>query len=683
MTHHRTALALALAAAVLLPAFAPAADFDGDGSTDIAVFRPASGFWAVRELTRAYLGTGGDLPTAADYNGDGTGDIAVFRPASGRWAVRNATRFYLGRAGDLAIPGDYNGDGTEEGAVFRRSSTLWAVRGMGQMRFGSPYDFPIAGDYNGDGAAERAIYRPETGFWAVAGYTRFVFGAPGDYLILDDFDADGAEEGGVYRPSSGLWAVKDLTRIYLGGSSDLPQPGDFSGGGPAASGIFRPSTGLWVVQGLTRAYLGKSGDIPVSAPYFLPVAPDPPFGIETVRPHEDSYYLGLVASAGATWTRKNHMSWRRVEPVRLNPASYYWEVYDAALRAIAENGLKPVLIISDLPDWVSSTRCGPIPAAFLPDFADFLAAAVRRYAFPPFNIKHWELFNEPDGTSEKYGATINCWGYHGDQYAEMLKTAYPAITSADPDSRVVLGGLAYDWFTDAGGIFYRDFIVDVLEHGGGDYFDIMNFHYYYYFVDQWSPYGRDIMGKAAYLQSVLESHGVSKPLICSETALWGYDNAPDLDRQASYVVQVNVRGIAFGLEKVIWFLLVDDYTNPQSSHMGLVEETLAPKPSFTAFSALTRELAGHIFGWTLGVDETGSELIEGYAFVSRASGKVKKVLWATKTVGMRFDNPRIRVADKLGTAWVIEDNGPGDYDVTPGVIMIPIVPSPVYVETYP
>jgi len=667
--------------ALLLSPSAPAADFDGDGKAEIAVFRPASGFWAVRDVTRAYLGSAGDLPAAADYDGDGTSEIAVFRPASGRWAARGVTRFYLGRAGDRPIPGDYSGDGTDEGTVFRESAGLWAVRGVGQVYFGSPFDLPVPGDYDGDGRMEKAVYRIETGLWAVAEVTRFYFGSSTDYLLRADFNGDGAEEAGVYRPASGLWAIRDLTRAYLGGSSDLPQPGDFAGGGSALPGIFRPSAGLWAVKDLTRVYHGLSGDIPVSAPLFQPEAYALPFGIETCRPYHDTYYLGLMNAAGAVWTRRNYLSWSRIEPANVSPDAFHWDIYDADLQMLRESGLRTILVVSDVPSWASATRCGPIRAESLPDFAEFLSAAVGRYAFPPYNIKHWELFNEPDGVGAQYGATINCWGYHGDQYAEMLKVAYPAIKSADPDSQVVLGGLAYEFAE--GGNFRQEFIVDVLDHGGGDYFDIMNFHYYYYAVDKWSPYGRDIIGKAAYLRAVLASRGVSKPLICTETAIWGYENPADLDRQASYVTQVNTRGAACGLEAVMWFLLVDDHLNPFSSHMGLVEETIATKPSFAAYSTLTRELGGYVFGWSLGTGETGSDKIEGYAFRSRSSGQVKEVLWSTQSVGMRFYLPQIRVVDKLGADQIIPDNGPGDWDKHSGSIGIPITPSPVYDEPWP
>lgn len=69
------------------PTYIPG-DYNGDGKADIAVFRPSTGLWAVKGVTRAYFGGSGDTPVVGDYNGDNRSDIAIFRPSSGLWAVR-------------------------------------------------------------------------------------------------------------------------------------------------------------------------------------------------------------------------------------------------------------------------------------------------------------------------------------------------------------------------------------------------------------------------------------------------------------------------------------------------------------------------------------------------------------------------------------------------------------------
>jgi len=43
------------------------------------------------------------ISLAADFDGDGKGDIAIYRPSSGLWAVRGITRVYFGRSGDIPV----------------------------------------------------------------------------------------------------------------------------------------------------------------------------------------------------------------------------------------------------------------------------------------------------------------------------------------------------------------------------------------------------------------------------------------------------------------------------------------------------------------------------------------------------------------------------------------------------
>ena len=77
-----------------------AADFDGDGTNDIGIFRESTGLWAVRGYTRIYFGHTDDWPLPGDYDADGTIDIGVFRDSVGLWAIRNLTRTYFGGYGN-------------------------------------------------------------------------------------------------------------------------------------------------------------------------------------------------------------------------------------------------------------------------------------------------------------------------------------------------------------------------------------------------------------------------------------------------------------------------------------------------------------------------------------------------------------------------------------------------------
>ncbi len=117
---------LMVAVVLLLSAGAArAADFNGDGTEDIGIFRPGSGLWVVRGVTRVYFGSGNDSPQSADFSGDGTDEIAVFRPTTGLWAVRGITRAYYGQAGDSPL-----GAGGARTGIFTPGDIIIADTGL-------------------------------------------------------------------------------------------------------------------------------------------------------------------------------------------------------------------------------------------------------------------------------------------------------------------------------------------------------------------------------------------------------------------------------------------------------------------------------------------------------------------------------------------------------------------------
>ena len=190
-------------------------------------------------------------PDRADFNGDGTSDIAVFRDTSGLWAVRRLTRVYFGRAGDSPVPADYNGDGTAEIGIFRETTGLWGVRDLYRAYFGTGGDLPLPGDYDGDGTTEIGIFRESSGLWAVRGVTRVYFGGAGDAPVPGRYDGDTAKDIGLFRGSSGLWTLRGISRVYFGGAADMTVPGDYDGGGMWEAGY----------SALLPGY-GRSGGLP-------------------------------------------------------------------------------------------------------------------------------------------------------------------------------------------------------------------------------------------------------------------------------------------------------------------------------------------------------------------------------------------------------------------------------------
>lgn len=127
-------------------------DYDGDGRTDIGVFRGSSARWYfVRSLAgyqEVAFGANGDIPTPADFDGDGKANYALFRPSTGYWYTSldpaiNYGAVQLGLNGDVPVPGYYDGDGKVDHSVFR--SGAWYIRQSigGGLR---SYSFGTAGD---------------------------------------------------------------------------------------------------------------------------------------------------------------------------------------------------------------------------------------------------------------------------------------------------------------------------------------------------------------------------------------------------------------------------------------------------------------------------------------------------------------------------------------------------------
>ena len=134
----------------------PTADFDGDGRSDISIFRPSDGTWWVMQsgtntVSVRQFGTNGDKIVPGDYDGDGRTDMAVFRPSTGDWWIlRSSDSSYFilnwGLSTDKLVPADYEGDGKSDIAVYRNGKWYINQSSNGALRteqFGLSTDVPV------------------------------------------------------------------------------------------------------------------------------------------------------------------------------------------------------------------------------------------------------------------------------------------------------------------------------------------------------------------------------------------------------------------------------------------------------------------------------------------------------------------------------------------------------------
>jgi hypothetical protein len=271
-------------------------DFDGDGKTDVSIFRPGPNpaqWWYLRSSdfdNRAFgFGLATDRLVPADFTGDGKTDIAFWRETTGEWYVLRSedSSFYavpFGTAGDIPAPGDFDGDGKADTAVFRPSTATWFIQNSGGgttiIPFGIAEDKPVVADYDGDGKDDIAIYRPSVNQWwlnrSTDGVLAYAFGAPGDKTVQGDYTGDGKADSAFFKPTTGEWFVlrsEDLSfyAVPFGISTDIPTPGDYDGDGRFDTAVFRPSNNTWFINGSTAGSsqlgFGIAGDIPVPNVY--------------------------------------------------------------------------------------------------------------------------------------------------------------------------------------------------------------------------------------------------------------------------------------------------------------------------------------------------------------------------------------------------------------------------------
>ncbi|HEX8734870.1 MAG TPA: VCBS repeat-containing protein [Pyrinomonadaceae bacterium] len=264
-------------------------DYLGSGRVNFASWQPKTGRWTYNDggfeiINRTvFWGASGDIPTPGDYDGDGVTDTAVFRPANGTWYVNATTEkeisFEFGQNGDKPVPADFDGDFKTDFAVFRAATGDWMIRLSSTqtsllIHFGLSEDKPVPADFDGDGKADVAVFRPSEGNWYYLRSTDNAkiaahFGQAGDIPQPTDVDDDGRADFNVFRPDNSVFyfasSLDGRNAFVSRGQGGIPQP---------TSGFFRndfytyrASDGRWF--GTSMVSQTPPDEIPVT--YVLPV----------------------------------------------------------------------------------------------------------------------------------------------------------------------------------------------------------------------------------------------------------------------------------------------------------------------------------------------------------------------------------------------------------------------------
>jgi len=412
--------------------------------------------------------------------------------------------------------------------------------------------------------------------------------------------------------------------------------------------IFTISTQYTTIGSVNPAMANPSDSVTVYLPFILTSGyqKEPTvFGVESHK--VDGTHLNRLNEVGTYWIRRNGLLWSDVQPDEFG--GYDWNAVanlEQEMINASSNGMEMILVVRSTPLWAQTEEyygiyCGPIKPEKLGAFGDFMYAAVQRYSQPPYNVKYWEMWNEPDAATNLFEvghSVFGCWGdeeaadYGGGYYADMLQAVYPRIKQADPYAQVILGGLILDCMESNPDCLPIKFLEGILKHNGDDdgknYFDIADLHAFDYYGgvlgefshpkwnSSWDEEGPVAIAKAQFVRSVLGRNGASdKGIMVNEVALLcGGDSCPPNDPEFDpdfvatktyYIAKVYAASIAEGFQATIWYDLSVNWRNS-----SLLKKDLTYTDAFWAFQTAKNSLGAS--SWSRDIDEYPG--VAGYEF---------------------------------------------------------------------
>jgi hypothetical protein len=339
--------------------------------------------------------------------------------------------------------------------------------------------------------------------------------------------------------------------------------------------------------------------------------------------------------------------WATLEPTpgRIEPKALAFT--DSVVNQAAAAGIKVVALTMWTPCWASSapasllSKCRPDkggkaqawPPVNSATYASFAAFVAARYGSKLAAIEVW---NEPDQSNEDYLAGPN----KAQHYAELLRAAYPAIKSADPQMTVLGGSLV-----GTNGVFLRALYAAGIK----GYYDGLSVHFYTL-----------ALGAMRYTHEVQLHNGDHTPLWLNEfgwSSCWPHQHIQQEQGCVTKQVQAtNIANLYRETARTPWIAAEMLYSlqGSRSEEFGVLGETGARKPAFAALrgvfispfgrpSPVTVHL-GHRGG---GIVASGSGPVGDYLQLEAFRGK--RAVYRAQFTLNRFNRYVIALPRVLGT----------------------------------
>ncbi|MGW8564883.1 sugar-binding protein [Isoptericola sp. NPDC055881] len=390
--------------------------------------------------------------------------------------------------------------------------------------------------------------------------------------------------------------------------------------------------------------LSRTGSLAVVEAPGSAASSDRPVGVAV---HVNRYSVeqvdALMAPLGVG-TMREGPSWDTVETA---PGVYEFPAhFDAQVAAAKARGERPLVILAYFSRWYDDGKTPSTPEG-IAAYARYAAAAAAHYG-PGVDYEVYNEFNHSFNTGA-CGTTAAC-------YLDLLAPAADAIHAAAPGARVV-GPVT------AGARW--DFMEDLFALGGLDYLDAVSYHTYDFPV---APEGRTEAGVAT-LRALVDEYAPGRdiPIWLSEHGWTTTTGGTTEQQQAAYVVRSAALLEAAGVERVIYYELIDSGANraEPEHNFGLTRlpaaggTALTPKPAYPALATFTRLTAGRTL--------TALRRLDGAitADFTDATGGAVRMVWATGapvTVSVGT-GASARVVRADGRSWRARPDGPVELTV--------------------
>lgn len=364
-----------------------------------------------------------------------------------------------------------------------------------------------------------------------------------------------------------------------------------------------------------------------------------------------------IRAAGIDLVRTD-FTWREIEKRK---GAYDFKAHDAMMAVAANNGIAILGLISHTPPWAA-----PI-TDHLDEWLAFVDATVRRYP----QVRHWEVFNEPDLKS--------FWGSAADPagYAKLLRLTHAKIKTIDPALFVVSGGISGAGNNVDGG-YARRFAEPMVAAGIAGSFDAFGIHPYrwphapeetIYEPNTYAPKKATLEETLGRYRALLDQHGCAgKPIWvteCGYTAMPGtmrVAQGKDLkgvtdEEQAQFLPRSILLALQYGASAWMWFTTsgIEKKPDEREHWFGLLHPNGTPRPAYDALKALRHAYPP---GSTLIKEHHLKEPTYRLAW-KRPDGKTTWGLWiiergATRKVPVIINGPIVECFDALGNVVTLQ-----------------------------